>query len=212
MRKVLLFFIGSILLISGQTVKNNSPSVSHEVRDSLDREINTIYQQGNFNGFSVSVVNDQTTLYQKGFGFADVEEKKAYTVNTIQNIVSVSKTLVGIALLKAQELGKLNLDDPIQRYLPFKIVNPQFQQIPITIRQLATHTSSILDNEFYLSKNYFLKPKQNLTGLKLNFDDEQVFNPSDSTITMAVFLENVLSEHGKWNTNSFSEKSMNTPT
>jgi CubicO group peptidase (beta-lactamase class C family) len=69
---------------------------------------------------------------------------------------------VGIALLKAQELGKLNLDDPIQKYLPFKVVNPNFSQIPITIRHLATHTSSILDNEFYLSKNYFLKPNQNL--------------------------------------------------
>lgn len=204
MRKSLLLFMVSISLISCQTMRNKSTPSSHKANDSLDKDINTIYQQGNFNGFSVSIVNDQSTLYQKGFGFSDVKEKKPYTVKTIQNIASVSKTLVGIALLKAQELGKLNLDDPIQKYIPFKIVNPQFPQIPITIRQLATHTSSILDNEFYLSKNYFLKPKQNLVGLKLNFDDEQTFNPSDSTITMAAFLENVLSEHGKWKANSFS--------
>ncbi|RXM53535.1 MULTISPECIES: serine hydrolase domain-containing protein [unclassified Chryseobacterium] len=204
MRKKLIFFMTSISLISCQTMKNNSSSASHKINDSLDLEINKIYQQENFNGFSVSIVNDESTLYQKGFGFSDVKEKKPYTENTIQNIASVSKTLVGIALLKAQELGKLNLDDPIQKYLPFKISNPKFPQIPITVRQLATHTSSILDNEFYLSKNYFLKPSQNLTGLKLNFDDEQVFNPSDSTITMSVFLENVLSEQGKWNANSFS--------
>lgn len=204
MRKISTFFIVSILLISCQTMKNNPSSASHKMNDSLDMEVNTIYQQGNFNGFSVSIVNDESTLYQKGFGFSDVETKKVYTEHTIQNIASISKTLVGIALLKAQELGKLNLDDPIQKYLPFKISNPKFPQIPITVRQLATHTSSILDNEFYLSKNYFLKPNQNLTGLKLNFDDEQIFNPSDSITTMSTFLENVLSEHGKWNTNSFS--------
>lgn len=204
MRKNLILFMISISLISCQTMRNKSSSVSHKVNDSLDLAINKIYQQGNFNGFSVSIVNDESTLYQKGFGFSDVKEKKPYTENTIQNIASVSKTLVGIALLKAQEMGKLNLDDPIQKYLPFKMVNPQFPESPITIRQLATHTSSILDNEFYLSKNYFLKPGQPLNGVKLNFDDEQVFNPSDSIITMSVFLENVLSQHGKWNKNSFS--------
>ncbi|WP_160136834.1 serine hydrolase domain-containing protein [Chryseobacterium sp. c4a] len=185
-------------------MKNSSTLAYQKTKDSLDLEINKIYQQGNFNGFSVSIVNDESTLYQNGFGYSDVKEKQPYTINTIQNIASISKTLVGISLLKAQELGKLNLDDPIQKYLPFKIVNPNFPQKPITIRQLATHTSSILDNEFYLSKNYFLKPNQNLTDAKLTFDDEQVFNPSDSIITMSVFLKNVLSEHGKWNTNSFS--------
>ncbi|AZB08022.1 class A beta-lactamase-related serine hydrolase [Chryseobacterium sp. G0162] len=204
MIKIIIFLIVSLSLISCHGMKNNSTSAYHKVQNSLDVEINKIYQQGNFNGFSVAIVNDQSTLYQKGFGFSDIKEKKPYTLNTIQNIASVSKTLVGIALLKAQELGKLKLDDPIQKYLPFKTVNPNFPQKTITIRQLATHTSSILDNEFYLSKNYFLKPKQNLNGAKLTFDDEQVFNPSDSILTMGSFLENVLSEHGKWNENSFS--------
>lgn len=204
MRLTLLFFVTIPLFISSQSIRNTNDITYQKVNDSLHAEINTIFQQGDFNGFSVSVVNDQTTLYQKGFGFSDIKERKPYTENTIQNIASVSKTFVGIALLKAQELGKLNLDDPIQKYLPFKIANPLFPQTQITIRQLATHTSSILDNEFYLSKNYFLKPNQDLKGAKLNFDDEQVFNPSDSIVTMSVFLKNVLSENGKWNKDSFS--------
>ncbi|SIT24476.1 CubicO group peptidase, beta-lactamase class C family [Chryseobacterium ureilyticum] len=204
MRLTLLFFVTIPLFISSQSIRNTNDITYQKVNDSLHAEINTIFQQGDFNGFSVSVVNDQTTLYQKGFGFSDIKERKPYTENTIQNIASVSKTFVGIALLKAQELGKLNLDDPIQKYLPFKIANPLFPQTQITIRQLATHTSSILDNEFYLSKNYFLKPNQDLKGAKLNFDDEQVFNPSDSIITMSNFLENALSENGKWNKDSFS--------
>ncbi|AZA80020.1 class A beta-lactamase-related serine hydrolase [Chryseobacterium sp. G0186] len=202
MKKNTLLFVAYFLLISCHTMKNSQ--ANHNSRDSLYKEIRTLYQQGNFNGFAVSIVDDQTTLYEKGFGFSDLKKRKSYTENTIQNIASVSKTFVGIALLKAQELGKLNLDDPIQKYIPFKISNPNFPKTPITIRQLATHTSSIMDNEFYLSKNYFLKPNQDLQGAKLNFDDEQIFNPSDSIISMNTFLENVLAENGKWNKNSFS--------
>lgn len=203
MGRILLLAMVSWMLTACHSVKEIHHA-NNGARDSLTADINKIYQQGLFNGFAVSVVNEKSTLYQKGFGFSNVEEKKLYTENTLQNIASVSKTFVGIALLKAQELGKLNLDDPVQKYLSFKVINPNFPQTPITIRQLATHTSSILDNEFYLSKNYFLKPNQNLDGLKLNFDDEQVFNPSDSIISMSVFLENVLAENGKWNKESFS--------
>jgi hypothetical protein len=79
----------------------------------LTNEINTIYNLKKFNGLAVLIVNENGTLYEKGFGFADVENQKKYTTETIQNISSVSKTLVGIALLKAQELGKLKLDDTI---------------------------------------------------------------------------------------------------
>lgn len=203
MRGILILSIIFWVLTSCYSRKG-SHSVQHHTKDSLNVALDKIYQQGLFNGFAVAVVDEKSTLYEKGFGFADTREKKPYTEKTIQNIASVSKTFVGIALLKAQELGKLNLDDPIQKYLPFKVVNPNFPQIPITIRHLATHTSSILDNEFYLSKNYFLKSNQDLKGLKLAFDDEQVFNSSDSIISMPTYLENVLTPTGKWNKDSFS--------
>ena len=171
----------------------------------LTNEVNKIYNDSIFNGFAISIVNEKGILYENGFGFSDISTKQKYTENTIQNIASVSKTLVGVALLKAQELGKLNLNDPIEKYLPFKVINPKFPNEKITIHQLATHTSSISDNEFYLSKNYYLKPNQDLSNVKLNFDDEQVFNPSNSIISMDLFLENILSENGKWNKSSFSE-------
>lgn len=47
--------------------------------DILTNEINTIYNEGNFNGFSVSIVNENGVLYKKGFGFADVSSSKKYT-------------------------------------------------------------------------------------------------------------------------------------
>lgn len=190
----------SILSLSCSTSKKTV--IDKEV---LTSEISKIYDEGVFNGFSVSIVNEKEILYAKGFGFSNVAENKKYTDKTIQNVASVSKTLVGIALLKAQELGRLDLDEPINKYLPFKVFNPNFPSDKITIRHLATHTSSIMDNDFYLSKNYYLKPDQDLQNLKLSFDEEQVFNSSDSMVSMNSFLESILSENGRWNANSYSK-------
>lgn len=173
--------------------------VKRSNEDMLTNEITAINESGVFNGFAVSIVNEKGTLYKKGYGYADVQNQKPYTDSTIQNIASISKTFVGLALMKAQELGKLKLDDPINEYLPFEVVNPNFPKNKITIRHLATHTSGIIDNEFYLSKNYFLKENQDLKGLKLVFD-EQVFNPKDSVISLELFLGNLLTKKGRWKT------------
>lgn len=165
-------------------------------QDSLTAELEALRSKGYFNGFGVAIVNGQDVCYQ--LGFADAQAKKAYGIHTVQSIASVSKTLVGVALLKAQELGLLTLDDPINKYLPFLVVNPAFPDVPITLRQLATHTSSICDNDFYLSHNYYLKPGQDITGLPLAFENEQTFIAADSAVTLPVFLKNVLTPQGKW--------------
>jgi len=107
---------------------------------------------------------------------------------------------VGVTLLKAQELGKLKLYAPINNYLPFKVVNPSFSDKEITIWYLATHTSGIVDNEFYLSKNFILKEGTSIIDSSLGFDDMQTFNPADSIISIDQFLQNILVQGGKWNT------------
>lgn len=197
-------FLSVIFCILSCAAPKEKMQLNSKVSDSLTSELTAIQKQVFFNGFGVAIVGEKGTLYQKGFGFSDVAVGKKYTENTIQNIASVSKTLVGVALLKAQEMGKLNLDDPIDKYLPFQVRNPAFANIPITIRQLATHTSSIADNDFYLTKNYFLKPDQDLKGLPLIFDDSQIFNPKDAVVSMPEFLENMLTPTGKWyNQSSF---------
>ncbi|TLX26594.1 beta-lactamase family protein [Chryseobacterium indologenes] len=202
MTRILSLLISFTMLISCAVSKNVKRN-----KIELSKEINTLYHKKKFNGFAVAVVDENITLYQNGFGWADAAAQKKYTAKTVQNIGSVSKTFVGIALMKAQELGKLDLDDPIDQYLDFKVTNPKFPEAKITVRQLATHTSSIVDNEFYGSRNYYLKAGQDLNGMKLTFEDDQTFNASDSLISMRTYLENVLTENGKWNKESFSENS-----
>lgn len=197
----LLISISCVTSENADSAKNNSGK-----EDALILAIDSIYQQKSFAGFGVSVVDENGILYSDGFGFSDIKSGKKYTANTIQNIASVSKLLVGISVVKAQELGKLNLDDEIGKHLPFEIVNPNFPHEKITIRQLVTHTSSIADNEFYLSKNYFIKSGQNLAGLKTSIDEEQILNEPEDKISMESFLKEMLTKDGKYyNESSFTK-------
>lgn len=195
-----------IIISCATSSSHHSSKMNSSDKDYLRNEINSFYEQKKFAGFGVSVVDENGILYSDGFGFSDLKSGKKYTANTIQNIASVSKLLVGISVVKAQELGKLNLDDEVGKYLPFEVINPNFPDSRITIRQLVTHTSSIADNEFYLSKNYYLKPNQNLNGLKTNIDEEQILNQPEGKISMESFLKEMLTKEGKYyNESSFTK-------
>jgi CubicO group peptidase (beta-lactamase class C family) len=196
MRTLLLPFF--LCLALGPFTRATAQRARHRAaQDSLTAELEAILRQGYCNGFGVAIVSPQGVRYQHGFGLADVQARKAYDIHTVQPIASVSKTVVGLALLKAQGLGLLHLDDPVNKYLPFPVVNPAFPDVPITLRHLATHTSGIRDNDFYLSKNYSLRPGQDVQG-PLAFEDMQTFIPADSAVSLAVFLQNVLTPTGKW--------------
>ena len=164
-----------------------------QTNDSISKQLEQIAGDGPIVGFSVAIVNEEGTLYENGFGFADKKANIKYTEKALQNIGSISKTFIGIALLKAQELGKLNLDDDINDYLPFKVVHPKFKNTPITIRQLASHTSGIKDPVEYESKGYVLKEAEN-GDAKVNGN----FRSPDEMMYLGDYLEAILSKDGKW--------------
>lgn len=203
---VLFLFVG--LAFSCQHKKNSEKAKMDKyigTKDSLAHELKQIHKSGFINGFGVALVDQDSILFEAGIGFSDVENKRTYTENTIQNIGSVSKTLIGIALLQAQEMGKLNLDDPINQYLSFEVINPNYPKEAVTIRHLATHTSSILDTDFYNGKAYVLKDQQDSLSLDQGTLNE-AFNPPDSHMPMIEFLEKMLSHRGEWyRKDSFSD-------
>ncbi len=198
MLKQLPYLFFTVALFSCAAKKTKQNDLLQQNKDSLTAALQQIWKDSaQFKGFAVALVNEEGTLYANGFGHASSSGKN-YTANTIQNIGSISKTLVGVAILKAQELGKLNLDDTINKYLPFKIIHPGFPDSAITIRHLVTHTSGITDGAVYLQKAYYLKKEQNLTGLITMLDDEQIINAADSAVLLPAFLQNCLDAKGKW--------------
>lgn len=145
-------FILALLFI---TVIATSRAQSAE--EKLQHSLDSISKQDGLAGFGVSVFTLDTVLFQGGFGYADLKNKKPYTVETIQNIGSISKTFTGVALMKAVEMGKLTLDTPINELLPFKVEHPKYPAQQITVRHLATHTSGIIDLEKTYDKSYVLE-------------------------------------------------------
>lgn len=120
-----------------------TPSV--EVSAAIDDVVEQRMKDGGLVGVGAAILVDKRVVWAKGYGFADRERAIAFTPDTVMNIGSISKTFTGAALMRAVQDGMLSLDEDINAYLPFKLTHPHFPDEPITLRQLATHTSGITD-------------------------------------------------------------------
>lgn len=187
MNKIPILFATLLYMMPALGQKNDANKIE------LTEELEQIYMESHINGFSVAIVNRDGILFTKGFGYSDRKANKGYTEHTLQSIASISKTFIGMALLKAQELGKLKLEDPINTYLPFEVINPYFPEKPITIRQLATHTASLKDPSVYEKRGYVLKEILE-PGTKANSN----FRAPEDMVSMGVFLEAIFSRKGNW--------------
>jgi CubicO group peptidase (beta-lactamase class C family) len=95
-------------------------------------------------GIAVGVVSDQELVWFKGFGFADIKAKLPMTATTKFRMGSNSKLFTAIAIMQLREKGKLGLDDPVVKYLPwFKAKPAGDDDGPITIEQLLSHSSGL---------------------------------------------------------------------
>ncbi len=95
--------------------------------------------RNNIAGAVVLVVKDGKVLFQKGYGFSDVEKRTPVSAqNTLFRPGSISKLFTWTAVMQLQEQGKIDLDRDVNDYLDFKI--PSHYSKPITMRNLMTHT------------------------------------------------------------------------
>ena len=100
-------------------------------------------------GFAIAVVQDGETIYAQAFGARDLERGLPATTDTLFGIGSITKSFVAIAILQLAEQGKLSLDDPVSKYIPFELGRTRST---IRIRHFLSHspgfpnlaTSSIL--------------------------------------------------------------------
>jgi CubicO group peptidase (beta-lactamase class C family) len=95
-------------------------------------------------GLSIAIVSDQETIWAKGYGYADVAKRAPATPSTIYRMASHTKVFTAIAVMQLRDAGKLRLDDPVSKYLPwFKPQPASSDDPPVTIRHLLTHTSGL---------------------------------------------------------------------
>lgn len=129
----------------------------------LEASIDSLLQPGDITGFSAVLLKENKVVWSMVRGKADIENKIPVTENTLFTLASLTKSVTGAALMQLFEKGAFALDDDINSYLPFKIRNPNFPDIPITFRMLFTHTSSLTDVWSYISTLYGSGDQRNVS-------------------------------------------------
>jgi CubicO group peptidase (beta-lactamase class C family) len=112
----------------------------------LKKSIHELFEgYAHYNRFigSVLISKNNKIIYRKNFGYADAENHKKNTKNSIFSIASVTKSLTAVGIMKLVEDGKLTLETPINTYFPSFI--PDFSK-NITIRHLLNHSSGMQAN------------------------------------------------------------------
>src|SRR5579859_1497623 len=101
------------------------------------------------------VVNKDKVLHLESTGFADVAAKKPMTPETLFWIASMTKPITGTAILMLQDEGKLNVADPVAKYLPefASLKTPSGKPANLTIAQIMTHTSGMSDGDDAARRN-----------------------------------------------------------
>ncbi|MEM8524379.1 MAG: serine hydrolase domain-containing protein [Bacteroidota bacterium] len=132
------------------------------------------FEDQNFPGMAVAVWKDGQLLMSKGYGFANIKQKEA--VNPAQSkfrIGSVSKPLTAAALAKLYENDKIDLDTPIQTYVP----DFPKKKWDINLRQLAGHLAGVRHYKGveFMSKKYYPTVSE---GLEIFKDDPLLHEPS----------------------------------
>lgn len=134
-KKLILFILCSLM-----SIKTNAQALS----DSTTKKIDALFKKWdspNSPGCVIGIVRNDSLIYAKGYGLANLEYSVPNTPETIYHMASVSKQFTGFAIVLLEKEGKLKLDDDIHKYLPWF---PDLKE-KITIRHLLNHTSGIRD-------------------------------------------------------------------
>jgi CubicO group peptidase (beta-lactamase class C family) len=155
---VLLFIVTSLVSVSANViVEKNESLLLNEPCNTLehsffDFKMTSLMKMAKFPSLSACIINNDQVVWSKGYGYYDLENQKEPNPDTIYLIASVTKTIVGTALMQLYEQGHFSLDDDVNSYLPFSLRNPHFPDNPISFRMLLSHTSSLntnTRNEYY---------------------------------------------------------------
>jgi len=101
-------------------------------------------------GVSIAVVHDGKIDWARGYGLADVSEKRPVTEKTLFQAASISKSLNGVGVMKLAQDKKLDLNADINQYLttwkfPYDTVS---KNKPVTVAALLSHTAGLTIHGF----------------------------------------------------------------
>jgi CubicO group peptidase (beta-lactamase class C family) len=138
-------------------------------------------------GIAIAVSVDGETVWSEGFGYADLEHRVPMWPSVKFRVGSVSKSMTAAAVATLVEAGRLDLDVPIQRYVPSFPEKPQ----PITTRQLGGHLAGIRTYEG--DENFIRDPYPSVVDALDIFRDDPLLHPPGTAFSYTSYGFNLIS-------------------
>ena len=190
----LLFLFTFFLLLGSQNrIADTRHRIDYElVVQNLEMLIDHEMADKQLPAFSISLVAGKDIIWTRGFGMADPDKKIPATAETVYRIGSVSKLFTDIAVMQLVERGKLNLDVPVDTYLPnFRPENPFKEHI--TLRQLMGHCSGLtreppVGNYFDPSEPSLARTVESLNSTELVYEPGTKTKYSNAGIAVVGYI------------------------
>ncbi len=128
-----------ILALCASGARSASAQLPSVNTDTVDAVIARLMVDGQVPGLSAAIVTGGRLVYEQGYGLADIENNVSATPETVYRLASISKMLTAIAAMQLVEERRLDLDAPIQTYVPSF---PE-KRAPITAELILKHHSGI---------------------------------------------------------------------
>ena len=123
---ILSFFFFNILIASGQAIRRLDNTTIPAT--TLDKKISELIQAANVHGLAIAIFNNNKVVYKKTFGYKNMFTREPINEQSNFYGASLSKAVFAVLVLKLVEEGKLDLDKPLQEYLP----KPIYEYKPAT--------------------------------------------------------------------------------
>jgi CubicO group peptidase (beta-lactamase class C family) len=118
----ILMITTSVVPVIADTTKSNLNEILNDT--AFDLKIQLLMKLAGFPSLSTCIIKDDQIIWSKGYGYYDRVEQKHASTDTIYIIASITKTIVGTALMQLYDKGLFNLDDDVNKYLPFDFLSP----------------------------------------------------------------------------------------
>lgn len=168
----------------------NSMSDSPQLED-MENKIKRYLLRWEINGAQIAVTRNDSLLYVKGFGWADMEKKQEMQPSNIMRLASVSKLLTAVGVMRLAEVGTLKLSDHV--FGPKGILNDTAftnaikdqRYLDITVEQLLRHKAGfttgagdpMFSTRYIMMQNRLITPPDNNTLMKILLKRRLGFTP-----------------------------------
>ncbi|HEY7393485.1 MAG TPA: serine hydrolase domain-containing protein [Gemmatimonadaceae bacterium] len=143
--KVLLMSVAFAIVLATSAVGQTSPARAIKGIERIDSLVSAEFAKDSIGSITVGVIAGSQLVWTRSVGFADMKTHRVANRNTVYRIGSITKPFTAVMLMQLVAAGKIQLSDPVERYLPEvkQIAAKPQGAAPFTFLQLATMTAGL---------------------------------------------------------------------